>query len=97
MGKFRAPTLRNIALTAPYFHDGSAATLDEVIDHYAAGGRTIASGPHAGVGSQNPYKSSFLIGFSLTPAERADLRAFLESLTDQAFITDPRFSDPWPP
>ena len=96
MGKFRAASLRNIALTAPYFHDGSAATLDDVIDHYAAGGRTIASGPHAGNGAQNPYKSSFMIGFTLTAAERADLKAFLESLTDEAFITDPRFADPWP-
>lgn len=97
MGKFRTPTLRNISLTAPYFHDGSAATLDDVIDHYAAGGRTIATGPHAGNGAQNPFKSSFLIGFTITAEERADLRAFLESLTDEAFITDPRFSNPWLP
>ena len=41
VGKFKAPTLRNIALTAPYMHDGSIATLDEVIDHYAAGGRLV--------------------------------------------------------
>lgn len=45
MGRFRAPTLRNVEVTAPYMHDGSIATLDEVIDHYAAGGRTIAAGP----------------------------------------------------
>ncbi len=95
MGKFRAPTLRNIAVTAPYFHDGSAATLDDVIDHYAAAGRTIPTGPNAGVGADNPFKSSFLIGFTLTPEERADVKAFLESLTDDAFLTDPRFSDPW--
>jgi cytochrome c peroxidase len=95
MGKFRAPTLRNIALTPPYFHDGSAPTLDDVIDHYAAAGRTIASGPSAGIGSQNPYKSAFLIGFTLDASERADLKAFLESLTDEVFITDPRFADPW--
>ena len=49
MGRFRAPTLRNITVTAPYMHDGSAATLDDVLDHYAAAGRTIDSGPHAGV------------------------------------------------
>lgn len=95
MGRFRAPTLRNIAVTAPYFHDGSAATLDDVIDHYAAGGRTIESGPYAGVGAANPFKSSFLIGFVLTPEERADLRAFLEALTDESFLSDPRFADPW--
>ena len=94
-GKFKAPTLRNIALTAPYMHDGSIATLDGVIDHYAAGGRTIASGPNRGDGSANPNKSEFINGFELTPGERQDLLAFLHSLTDSTFVTDPRFSDPW--
>ncbi len=96
MGRFRAPSLRNIAVTAPYMHDGSIATLDEVLDHYAAGGRTIASGPHAGVGSLSPYRSDFLVGFTLSPEERADVIAFLESLTDEGFLTDPRHADPWP-
>jgi len=96
MGRFRAPTLRNVEVTAPYFHDGSAATLDDVIDHYAAGGRTIASGPNAGNGALNPYKSSFLIGFTLTPEERDDLKAFLTSLTDPTFLSDPRHANPWP-
>lgn len=95
MGRFKAPTLRNIAVTAPYMHDGSIATLDEVIDHYAAGGRTIAEGPYAGVGSASPLKSDLLVGFSLTAQEKADLIAFLESLTDNTFLTDPRFSDPF--
>jgi cytochrome c peroxidase len=95
MGRFRAPSLRNIAKTAPYMHDGSIATLDEVLDHYAAGGRTIEEGPFAGVGADNPYKSEFVTGFSLTPDERADLLAFLESLTDETFLTDPRFASPF--
>ena len=95
VGKFKAPTLRNIALTAPYMHDGSIATLDEVIDHYAAGGRTIAQGPFAGVGRDHPNRSGILRGFPLTPAERQDLVAFLESLTDEALLRDPRFSNPW--
>jgi hypothetical protein len=56
----KAPTLRNIALTAPYMHDGSIPTLDGVIDHYAEGGRTIASGPFKGTGSSNPNKSEFI-------------------------------------
>lgn len=94
-GKFRAPTLRNIAVTAPYMHDGSIATLDEVLDHYAAGGRTIPSGPFAGVGSENPNKSEFVNGFELTPGERADVIAFLESLTDTEFLENPALSDPW--
>jgi cytochrome c peroxidase len=95
MGRFRTTTLRNIAVTAPYFHDGSAATLDDVLDHYAAGGRTIASGPHAGTGAANPYKDGLIRGFTLTPEERADVHAFFGSLTDDAFLTDPRLSDPW--
>ena len=94
MGRFRAPTLRNIALTAPYMHNGSIATLSEVIDHYAAGGRTITEGPYAGVGSQNPLKSSFIRGFEITAGERQDLIAFLESMTDEQFVTNPALSDP---
>lgn len=94
-GRFKAPTLRNIALTAPYMHDGSLATLDEVIDMYAAGGRVISDGPNAGDGRTHPNKSTFVKGFTLTPDERRALIAFLESLTDHAFVTDPRFSDPF--
>ncbi|MEO1067642.1 MAG: MbnH family di-heme enzyme [Cyanobacteria bacterium J06638_6] len=94
MGKFRAPTLRNIALTAPYMHDGSIAILEEAIEHYAVGGRTIEAGPHAGVGSQNPLKSSFVKGFTLTPGDKQDLLAFLNSLTDERFITNPNLSPP---
>ncbi|WP_437670924.1 MbnH family di-heme enzyme [Sorangium sp. So ce131] len=95
MGRFRAPTLRNIAVTAPYMHDGSIETLEGVLDHYAAGGRTIESGPNAGVGSENKYKSELISGFALTEEERADVIAFLKSLTDDEFLEDPRFADPW--
>lgn len=95
MGKFKVPTLRNIELTAPYMHDGSIATLEEVIEHYKAGGRTISAGEYKGDGSKNPFKSSFVRGFDLTDQEKADLIAFLKSLTDKEFITDPRFADPW--
>jgi len=84
-GKFRAPTLRNIAVTAPYMHDGSIATLEEVLVHYAAGGRA----------HDNPDKDQFVRGFSMTPQNRADLIAFLESLTDEKLLHDPRFADPW--
>lgn len=85
-GKFRVPPLRNIELTAPYMHDGSIATLEEVIDHYAAGGRTITDGPYAGVGSANPNKSSLIKGFTISPEEKADVVAFLKSLTDSEFV-----------
>ena len=84
MGKFKAPTLRNVALTAPYMHDGSIATLDDVIDHYAAGGRT-----------PNPAKSTGLKPFTLTAEERRDLIAFLESLTEREALSDRRWSNPW--
>ncbi len=95
VGMFKAPSLRNIAVTAPYMHDGSVATLGDVIDHYADGGRTIAAGPNKGVGHDNPNKSEGVRGFWLTPGQRADLLAFLESLTDEALLRDPRFADPW--
>ncbi len=95
MGRFKAPTLRNIAVTAPYMHDGSIATLDEVLDHYMAGGRTVANGPNAGMGRNNPLKSAFVKGFTLTPQEKRDLVEFLRSLTDPAFLADPRLSNPW--
>jgi cytochrome c peroxidase len=95
MGRFKAPTLRNIAVTAPYMHDGSVATLEEAIAHYAAGGRTVANGPYRGDGSTSPLRSEFVAGFILEPEEEKDLVAFLESLTDETFLHDPRFSDPF--
>jgi cytochrome c peroxidase len=95
MGRFRTPTLRNVALTAPYMHDGSIATLDAVLDHYREGGRTIADGPYAGVGRLSPLKDIFIVGFPLSSDNRAALLAFLESLTDESFVRDPRFSDPF--
>jgi len=95
VGKFKTPTLRNIAVTAPYMHDGSIATLEGVIDHYAAGGRTIGSGADAGVGHDNPNKDPLVGGFTLSARDRADLVAFLQSLTDAEVLHDPRFSNPW--
>jgi cytochrome c peroxidase len=95
MGRFRAPSLRNVEVTGPYMHDGSVPTLEAVIDIYARGGRRIASGPHAGDGAESPLKSPFVSGFELTPEERADLVAFLESLTDRTFLEDPRHRNPW--
>jgi cytochrome c peroxidase len=94
MGRFKAPTLRNIALTAPYMHDGSIATLEEAIAHYQAGGRTIEQGKWAGIGRQNRHKSGFIKGFELSTQEQDDLLAFLRSLTDEEFITNSTFSDP---
>jgi cytochrome c peroxidase len=96
MGRFKAPTLRNIALTAPYMHDGSVATLDEVLDIYARGGRLITSGPNAGDGRLNPFKNGRVNGFILGTQQRADLLAFLNALTDESFVTNAAFSNPWP-
>lgn len=95
VGRFRPPTLRNIAVTAPYMHDGSISTLGEVLDHYAAGGRTIASGPMAGRGHDNPNKTRIVDGFAMTAQDKQYLIAFLESLTDTVFLHDRRFADPW--
>lgn len=92
VGKFKAPTLRNIAVTAPYMHDGSLATLDEVIDHYAAGGRTLAEGPYKGIGHDNPNKSPIVRGFALSPDQKSDLIAFLDTPTDDAFLRNPALS-----
>lgn len=95
VGKFKAPTLRNIAVTAPYMHDGSIATLDDVISHYAAGGRTISSGPNAGIGHDNPSKDPLIHGFEISTQDRLDLIAFLNCLTDRELLNDPKFSNPW--
>ena len=96
MGRFRAPTLRNIELTAPYMHDGSIATLEEVIDHYARGGRLVREGPLAGDGALNPFKRELMPArFSLTDQEKLDIIAFLKSLTDWNFLCNARFADPF--
>ena len=80
MGKFRVPTLRNVALTAPYMHDGSLSSLDQVLDHYTRGGH------------KNPRQDARIRPFVLSAAEREDLIAFLKSLTDREFVENPEFS-----
>ena len=84
--KFKAPTLRNIAVTAPYMDDGGIATLPGVLDHYAAGGKA---------GHDNPAKDPLIAGFQLSAGARQDLIAFLQTLTDDALLHDPRFANPW--
>ena len=97
MGRFRPPTLRNIAVTGPYMHDGSIGTLGDVLDSYARGGRLLASGPNAGDGATNPHKNVLLHGFTISPDERADVLSFLDSLTDQELLSDPALANPWAP
>lgn len=95
-GRFKAPSLRNIAVTAPYMHDGRLATLEDVIEHYSRGGTLTLEGPNAGDGASSPLKSGFIVGFDLTTVERQALIAFLLSLTDERFLTNPAHANPWP-
>ncbi len=71
VGKFKVPTLRNISITAPYMHDGSVATLDDVINHYMSGG------------SGHENQSELIKHFVLNLQEREDLINFLNALTDE--------------
>ncbi len=77
--KFKVPTLRNIELTAPYMHDGSIETLEEIISHYESGGK------------DHPNKSDLIEPFTLTETERNELVLFLKTLTDESFINNPLF------
>jgi len=91
MGKFRTPSLRNVALTAPYMHDGSIDTLEEVIrTHYAVQGRAVFAGKPA-----NPLRSPFIVGFKVSDEEVNDLVEFLKSLTDESFVKNPKYANPW--
>lgn len=95
MGKFRAPSLRNVALTAPYLHDGSAVTLEAVVALHAAGGRVVGPGPYAGDGRASPYKDPLIDQIQIDAQDQADLVAFLKTLTDAPALADPRFADPF--
>lgn len=90
-GKFKVPTLRNIMLTAPYMHDGRFATMDEVLDHYNDGGH-----PSTTVDPFMKFTDPDLM-LELTPQKRAQIIAFLNSLTDMEFVENPAFSDPGSP
>jgi cytochrome c peroxidase len=91
-GKFKAPTLRNIALTAPYMHDGRFKTLEEVLDHYNEHVQTTSAFVDPNVLLSNTQNGTRL---DLTATEKAQLLAFLRTLTDSSFVTDKRFSDPF--
>lgn len=87
-GRFKVNSVRNIALTAPYMHDGRFATLEEVIDFYADS--VVLSTPNLD-NHMWPWTGGQI---DLDAQERADLKAFMEALTDQRFVTNPAFSDP---
>ncbi|MCE9599307.1 MAG: di-heme enzyme [Spirochaetia bacterium] len=96
-GKFRTPSLRNVAVTGPYMHDGSVATLVDVIEIFNQGGRDIRAGAFSGDGRQNPNKDHRVRSLALTREQKADLLEFLKSLTDECFLNEPHFSDPAAP
>jgi len=82
-GRFKSPTLRNIALTAPYMHDGRFATLEQVLDHYADGGHPA------------PNVDAFVPLIDLDEQDKADIIAFLHTLTDTTFTNNPAYQNPF--
>ena len=84
-GSFKTPTLRNIELTGPYFHNGGYATLEQVVDFYNRGGnkRSTANGDTTGYGGNTSNFDSDVMRLGLSDAEKAALVAFLKSLTDE--------------
>lgn len=88
-GKFKVPSLRNIALTPPYMHDGRFATLEEVVEHYNSG---VKSSP-----TLDPNMKSQGGGLGLNAQQKADLVAFLRTLSDTAYINNPLFQNPFTP
>ena len=81
IGKFKTPTLRNIAITAPYMHDGSMQTLEQVMQHYATNGKN------------HPNRSHKMTQFNITSEQKTDVIAFLQTLTDTAFLSNPALSN----
>lgn len=80
--KFKTPSLRNIEKSEPYMHDGRFTSLDQCLEHYNSG---IVVSP--------TLETQLLSGITLTPQNKADLIAFLKTLTDTKYLTDSRFSD----
>jgi cytochrome c peroxidase len=93
-GMFKIPSLRNVLLTAPYMHDGSVESIEEVINIYSRGGRNIAFGPNTGDGKNNKKKHKLITGFSISETEKQDLISFLGALTDSTIFTNPIFQNP---
>ena len=92
-GKSKAPSLRNVALTAPYMHDGRFKSLEEVVEHYSDGVH-----PHPNLTlafAKRNDNTRATSGFCLTKQQKAALVAFLKTLTDEDLVNEPRFSDPF--
>jgi cytochrome c peroxidase len=84
LGLFKSPSLRNVEFTGPYMHDGRFKTLEDVIEHYSRG---VKQHPNV-----DPRVRR---GFNFDSNQKASLVAFLKTLSDQKFIADPKFSDPF--
>ena len=87
VGKFKSPSLRNVEVTGPYMHDGRFATLAEVVEHYSKG---VKRSPTLDPRMRGPRGR-----LDLSETQKADLIAFLKTLTDTKFLNDPKFSDPF--
>ena len=83
VGLFKSPSLRNVEVTGPYMHDGRFGTLEAVLEHYSSGGKN------------HPNRDIRVQPLRFTASEKAALIGFLKTLTDHAFLTDPKFSDPF--
>ncbi|UWR02782.1 cytochrome-c peroxidase [Ruegeria conchae] len=95
-GKFKTPTLRNIAVTGPYMHDGRFATLSEVLTHYNSGIRFSDTLSPLILEADNTVVDPIAAhGLGLAPKEVDAIIAFLHTLTDEAFLTEPKFSSPF--
>lgn len=90
VGVFKVPNLKNVALTAPYMHDGRFNTLDDVLEHYSSG---VQNSPT--LSSQLRGADGNALRMNITPQDKRSLIAFLNALTDVNIITDPKFSDPF--
>ncbi|MBK9734471.1 MAG: hypothetical protein IPO92_05670 [Saprospiraceae bacterium] len=87
--RFKVPTLRNIMLTAPYMHDGSLATIDDVLDHYSNDIKNA-------VGLDDLLKvNNQAVKMNFTDSQRIALKAFLSTMTDEKVVADIKFSDPF--
>ena len=89
LGCFKVPTLRNIALTAPYMHDGRFATLEEVVEHYNSGIQAHPNLHHNLKSGGQPKR------LNLSTSDKQDVIAFLNTLTDEHLQQDERFADPF--
>jgi cytochrome c peroxidase len=87
IGKFKTPSLRNVAVSGPYMHDGRFATLEEVLEHYNA---HIKQSPTLDVSLKSQG-----VGLGLTTQDKADIIAFLHTLTDSVYLNNPAYKSPF--